>query len=145
MNAVTIWLLCGVIGVGLELVLPGFIIIFFGCGAILTGIADWIFPSLPIEAQLVIFLVCSIVLLLLFRKMLKNKFFSKSKESDDELADEYIGKLAIAITDFQNGRGEVEFKGSKWDALSNEEIHKGDSVIITTRESIKLVVSKATN
>lgn len=145
MNAVTIWLLCGVIGVGLELILPGFIIIFFGCGAILTGIADWIFPSLPIEAQLVIFLVCSIVLLLLFRKMLKNKFFSKSKESEDELADEYIGKLAIAITDFQNGRGEVEFKGSKWDALSNEEIQKGDSVIITNRESIKLVVTKATN
>ncbi len=145
MTAVTIWLLCGVIGVGLELVLPGFIVIFFGCGAILTGIVDWIFPSLPIEAQLVIFLVCSIMLLLLFRKMLKNKFFNKTTESDDELADEYIGKLAIAITDFQNGRGEVEFKGSKWDALATEAIQKGDTVIITKRESIKLEVSKANN
>lgn len=145
MNVVTIWLLSGVIGVGLELILPGFIIIFFGCGAILTGIADWIFPSLPIEVQLVIFLVSSIILLLLFRKMLQKKFFNKATESDDELADEYIGKLAIALTDFQNGRGEVEFKGSKWDALANEEIQKGDTVIITKRESIKLEVSKANN
>lgn len=143
MNTVTIWLLCGVIGVGLELVLPGFIIIFFGCGAILTGIADWIFPTLPIEAQLVIFLSCSILLLILFRKMLKNKFFNKINESGDELADEYIGKLATALTDFQHGQGEVEFKGSKWDAISTEEIQKGDIVIITNRESIKLVVTPA--
>lgn len=142
MNVTTIWLICGVIGLGLELILPGLIVLFFGCGALITGIATWIFPALQIEGQLVIFLVSSIVLLLVFRKMLKKRFFEKKTESTDELADEYIGKLAVALTEFENGRGEVEFKGAKWDANSSDTIHKGDNVIIVNRESIKLSVEK---
>lgn len=142
MSVVTIWLLCGVAGLALELVLPGLIVLFFGCGALLTGIAAWIFPSLQIEGQLIIFVVSSVVLLLVFRKMLRNHFFNKSKESGDELADEYIGKIAVATSDFVSGRGEVEFKGSKWEANSPDEIHTGDQVVITSRESIKLTVNK---
>ena len=142
MSVVTIWLLCGVIGLALELILPGLIVLFFGCGALLTGIATWIFPSLQIEGQLIVFVVSSVVLLLVFRKMLRNRFFNKSKDSDDELADEYIGKTAVALTDFANGHGEVEFKGSKWEALSADEIRKGDTVVISSRESIKLTVEK---
>lgn len=142
MSVVTIWLLCGVIGLALELILPGLIVLFFGCGALLTGIATWIFPSLQIEGQLIVFVVSSVVLLLVFRKMLRNRFFNKSKESDDELADEYIGKTAVALTDFANGHGEVEFKGSKWEALSADEIRKGETVVISSRESIKLTVEK---
>jgi membrane protein implicated in regulation of membrane protease activity len=142
MSVVTIWLLCGVIGLALELILPGLIVLFFGCGALLTGIATWIFPSLQIEGQLIVFVVSSVVLLLVFRKMLRNRFFNNSKESDDELADEYIGKTAVALTDFANGHGEVEFKGSKWEALSADEIRKGDTVVISSRESIKLTVEK---
>ena len=80
--------------------------------------------------------------MLVFRKMLRNRFFNNSKESDDELADEYIGKTAVALTDFVNGHGEVEFKGSKWEALSADEIRKGDTVVISSRESIKLTVEK---
>ena len=142
MSVVTIWLLCGVIGLALELILPGLIVLFFGCGSLLTGIATWIFPSLQIEGQLIVFVVSSVVLLLFFRKMLRNRFFNNSKESDDELADEYIGKAAVALTDFANGHGEVEFKGSKWEALSADEIRKGDTVVISSRESIKLTVEK---
>ncbi|MBR3980357.1 MAG: NfeD family protein [Bacteroidales bacterium] len=142
MSVVTIWLLCGVIGLALELILPGLVVLFFGCGALLTGIATWIFPSLQIEGQLIVFVVSSVVLLLVFRKMLRNRFFNNSKESDDELADEYIGKTAVALTDFANGHGEVEFKGSKWEALSADEIRKGDTVVISSRESIKLTVEK---
>lgn len=142
MSVVTIWLLCGVIGLALELILPGLIVLFFGCGALLTGIATWIFPSLQIEGQLIVFVVSSVVLLLVFRKMLRNRFFNNSKECDDELADEYIGKTAVALTDFANGHGEVEFKGSKWEALSADEIRKGDTVVISSRESIKLTVEK---
>lgn len=142
MSVVTIWLLCGVIGLALELILPGLIVLFFGCGALLTGVVTWIFPSLQIEGQLIVFVVSSVVLLLVFRKMLRNRFFNNSKESDDELADEYIGKTAVALTDFANGHGEVEFKGSKWEALSADEIRKGDTVVISSRESIKLTVEK---
>lgn len=142
MNPVTIWLLCGVAGLLLELVIPGLIIIFFGCGALLTGISLWIIPALPIEGQLLIFLISSLILLFVFRKILRNRFFNKSKISEDELADEYVGKTVVALTDFTNGRGEIEYKGSTWEAFSTDDIYKGDDVTIIGRESIKLQVKK---
>lgn len=142
MSPVTIWLLCGVIGIGLELIVPGLIVVFFGCGAVLTGLCLWLFPTMPIELQLIVFGVISVVSLLVFRKMLKKKFFQKTTNSTDELADEYVGKQAVALSDFENGRGKVEFKGTGWEATSSDEIHKGDTVLIISHESITLQVQK---
>lgn len=142
MSPVTIWLLCGVLGIGLELIVPGLIVIFFGCGAVLTGLCLWLFPAMAIELQLIIFAVVSIILLFAFRKMLKKKFFQKATTDKDELADEYVGKQAVALTEFENGRGKVEFKGTGWEATSSDEIHKGDLVLIVSHESITLQIQK---
>lgn len=142
MSPVTIWLLCGVLGIGLELIVPGLIVIFFGCGAVLTGLCLWLFPAMAIELQLIIFAVVSVVLLFAFRKMLKKKFFQKATTDKDELADEYVGKQAVALTEFENGRGKVEFKGTGWEATSSDEIHKGDLVLIVSHESITLQIQK---
>ncbi|MCQ2608675.1 MAG: NfeD family protein [Bacteroidales bacterium] len=142
MSPVTIWLLCGVLGIGLELIVPGLIVIFFGCGAVLTGLCLWLFPAMAIELQLIIFAVVSVILLFAFRKMLKKKFFQKATTDKDELADEYVGKQAVALTEFENGRGKVEFKGTGWEATSSDEIHKGDLVLIVSHESITLQIQK---
>ncbi len=142
MSPVTIWLLCGVIGIGLELIIPGLIVVFFGCGAVLTGLCLWLFPAMAIELQLIIFGLLSIVLLLVFRNMLKKKFFQKTIADKDELADEYVGKQAVALAEFENGRGKIEFKGTSWEAVSSDEIHTGDIVTIVSHESITLRVQK---
>lgn len=142
MSPVTIWLLCGVLGIGLELIVPGLIVIFFGCGAVLTGLCLWLFPAMAIELQLIIFAVVSVILLFAFRKMLKKKFFQKATTDKDELVDEYVGKQAVALTEFENGRGKVEFKGTGWEATSSDEIHKGDLVLIVSHESITLQIQK---
>lgn len=144
MSVVTIWLLSGVIGIFLELLLPGLIVIFFGCGAVLTGLAAWIFPSLALNGQLIVFTISSVLLLLIFRKMLKNKFFHKNNipETIEEIDAEFIGKTAVAITSFEQGRGKVDFKGTSWEAVSQDSIQKGDLLIINARDSITLTVSK---
>ena len=144
MSVVTIWLLGGIIGILLELLLPGLIVLFFGCGAVLTGLVAWIFPSLMLNGQLIVFTISSVALLLIFRRMLKNKFFHKSNitETIEEIDTEFIGKTAEAITTFEQGRGKVEFKGTLWEAISQDSIQKGDLVIINARESITLTVSK---
>lgn len=144
MSVVTIWLLGGVIGIFLELLLPGLIVLFFGCGAVLTGLAAWVFPSLTLNGQLIVFTASSVVLLLIFRRMLKNKFFYKnnSTETIEEVDAEFVGKIAIALSTFEQGRGKVEFKGTSWEAVSQDSIQEGDLVIINARESITLSVSK---
>ncbi|HRS18173.1 MAG TPA: NfeD family protein [Bacteroidales bacterium] len=139
-NPAVVWILFGIAGLLLELVLPGLIILFFGFGALLTGFVYWIIP-LGIEFQLIIFLVSSSVLLILFRKWLQKSFFEKRAENKDELEEEFVGKQAEAVTDFVAGSGKVSFKGTTWNAVSTQTIKQGEKVIIEKRDSLTLIVT----
>lgn len=139
-NPAIIWIICGIAGLLLELIVPGLIILFFGVGALLTGFSYWLYP-VCIEYQFLIFLLSSIVLLLLFRKTIRKSFFNSNSVARDELEDEFIGKQAEAISDFVAGLGKVSFKGTTWNATSSDTIKQGDIVTIQQRNSLTLLVT----
>lgn len=134
------WFILGLVFLILELVLPGFVIIFFGIGAWLTSLVCLIFnPGL--DLQIIIFSITSILSLLLLRKMLAKKFFNEGGKSPDTLEDEFIGMEALALEDITSGsKGKVEFKGTSWKALATNDVRSGQAVEITGKESINLIV-----
>ena len=138
-NPAVIWMIIGVFFLLLEFVVPGLIIIFFGVGALTTAGALLLF-DLSLTAQLFLFLISSGLSLALFRKTLHRKFFKKTEKLTDELHDEFVGKPALAIIDFANNTGKVEFKGAAWKAIAEESIQKGDTVEIIKKDSITLYV-----
>jgi membrane protein implicated in regulation of membrane protease activity len=136
------WLICGVAGILLELLIPGLVLIFFGIGALLTALCTWFF-DISTAWQIVIFVTISCTTLALFRKSLKQSFFEKQKTNEpDELIDEFKGKTAVVLEDFVAQHGKVEFNGSLWKATANENLLKGDVVLIQKRNNITLVVTK---
>ena len=136
-----IWFLVGLGLLLLELVLPGLVILFFGAGAWVTALVCTI-TDVNLNWQILIFLVASLLGLVLLRKYLKKRFFMRSdKEIDDQL-EEFIGRRALAIDDFKNGSGKVEFKGTQWTARSSEPVSKGDWVIIRSKDSLTFKVEK---
>ncbi|MEO8961189.1 MAG: NfeD family protein, partial [Ginsengibacter sp.] len=63
------------------------------------------------------------------------------KHSSELLEDEFLGKTAIAETPISPGKnGKVDFKGTTWQAASEDTIEKGENVIIIGNESILLLV-----
>lgn len=134
-----IWFLVGLGLLLLELALPGLVILFFGAGAWVTALVCAI-TDLSLNWQIFIFLIASLLGLVLLRRYLKKRFFSKTdKEIEDQL-EEFIGKKARALDDFKDGGGKVEFKGTHWSARCNSPVKKGDWVIIETKESLILTV-----
>ena len=134
------WFLLGLFLLLLELVLPGFVVIFFGLGAWITALAC-LFWNPGLNLQIIIFTITSIMSLVLLRRLLKNRFFSGETASPATLEDEFINKQGIALTHIsKGGNGRIEFKGATWNATSEFEINKGDMVIITGKESIMLNV-----
>jgi membrane protein implicated in regulation of membrane protease activity len=133
------WFLLGLILFVLELVMPGFIIFFFGIGAWITALICLL--STPgTNLQIIIFAVTSVITLIAFRRFLQNKFFHRGTHSED-VEDEFTGKEAIASGDFGGlKQGKVEFKGTSWSAESVSEIKGGQRVIIIEKESFKLIV-----
>jgi membrane protein implicated in regulation of membrane protease activity len=135
-----IWFLIGLVLLLLELILPGFVIIFFGAGAWVTAVVCLIFP-IGINMQVAVFTFSSVILLLLLRKYLRKQFFSESRSGVETLTDEFIGKTAVVESDIKKGYpGKVSFKGTTWNALSDKTIKKGQSVEIIGKESISLIV-----
>ncbi|HJX71652.1 MAG TPA: NfeD family protein [Bacteroidales bacterium] len=135
-----IWFLIGLVLLVLELIVPGFVIIFFGAGAWVTAIVCLLFP-IRINLQVGIFTLSSVLLLLLLRRYLRRQFFSEDKSVVETLTDEFIGKTAVVESDIKKGHpGKVSFKGTTWNALSDVTIKKGQPVEIIGKESINLIV-----
>jgi membrane protein implicated in regulation of membrane protease activity len=135
-----IWFLIGLFLFLLELVVPGFIIFFFGFGAWVTALICLVsHPGTNLE--IMIFAITSVLSLVALRKMIQNKFFYSKSNSSESVEDEFTGKEGLALIDFGKGRkGKVEFKGTTWNAESNSEIKEGQTVIITKKESFSLFV-----
>lgn len=113
-----VWFIIGLVLFLLELVLPGFVIFFFGVGAWITALLCLI-ANPGINLQAIVFGVTSILSLLLLRRMIQKRFFYTREELSREVEDEFTGREAVAITDIEPGdTGKVEFKGTSWKAES---------------------------
>lgn len=137
-NAV-IWFIIGLAFFLFEFVAPGFILFFFGVGTWIVAILA-LFLDISLTYQLVIFLGSSVLTAVLFRKWVRDKL-GMYKESNQTLEDEFIGKTGIAETDISSSvNGKVDFKGTSWDACSDDNISAGENVLITGNRSILLIV-----
>ena len=135
-----VWFIIGLVLFLLELVLPGFVIFFFGVGAWVTALLCLI-ANPGINLQAIVFAVTSVLSLVLLRKMIQRRFFYSKDELSKDVEDEFTGREAVATMDFKPGHtGKVEFKGTTWKAESTESIVKGQTVIIKSKENFKLVI-----
>ncbi len=137
-DAAVIWFILGFILFLLEFAVPGLILFFFAIGAWIVAILTFFF-DVSLNLQLVIFLGSSIITILLFRKSLRNIMWSRKNAT--EIEDEFIGKTGKAETFIGPGQnGKVDFKGTSWDAKSDDIIEKGENVTVIGNESILLIV-----
>jgi membrane protein implicated in regulation of membrane protease activity len=119
-----IWLAGGFVLLVLELVTPsGFFIMFFGIGAILTGVAAGVGAITTPVAQWFVFTVLSVVSLLLFRRAIQARV-----EHSGPLVpvDSLVGQVAFPIEAMPVGAvGRVSLRGSTWDARNEGETPLG--------------------
>lgn len=139
-----LWILAGIVLVGVEFFTPGFVVIFFGMGALLTGILTLIIPGLNqnILWQFIIWALSSVSTLFIFRRFFKKTF--RGKEIADDGSDEFVGQLAeVTETLTPSKPGWVKFQGTLWKAISYDATcQPGDIVEIMKKDNLTLIVSK---
>lgn len=139
LNNGLIWFCIGFAFFAMEFLFPGFIFFFFGIGAWVTALLSF-FIDISLNAQIIIFIGSSVISVALLRNWLKRKLGAAGVDSK-QLEDEFIGKIAKAETPIVPGAGgKVEFKGTSWDAQSDEYVQVGEHVMITETKSILLIV-----
>lgn len=135
-----IWFIIGLVLFLLELVIPGFVIFFFGIGAWITALLCLVaHPGINLQA--IVFACTSVISLLTLRKMIQKRVFFVKEGVSESIEDEFTNKEGVAVTDFDSQHtGKVEFKGTTWNAESDSEILEGQNVVIKCKDNFKLIV-----
>jgi membrane protein implicated in regulation of membrane protease activity len=140
-----IWFLVGLVLLIMEFALPGLIIGFFGVGAWIVAIVCLFsaYVTGSINAQLIIFIISSVLSLLCLRKWLKGVFLGHtgSKQDLKQNLEEFVGQRAVVKEKIvPKLGGKVEFHGTNWEAHADEEIEAGAVVEIIGKDNITLKV-----
>lgn len=136
-----LWLIAsGFFFVG-EIFTIGFVLFWFGIGALIAMISSFFVSNIVI--QTIIFLVSSTILVI-FTKPLVNQFTKKDNTSTNVYS--FIGKQAIVTEDIENikSKGQIKISGEIWSASSSnddEDIKKDTKVKIIEVKGVKAIVT----
>lgn len=147
-----VWVLVGVALVIVEVMLTGFVAVFFGIGALVTGIALWIGMPGDGPAPWLLFSVVSAGLLAALRRRFAEWFRGGvvgepgARGADDD----FLGREARVLRGFgadDHGRGEIDFRGAAWQARAEQlpagtALAEGEFVTITGRDGMILLVAR---
>lgn len=126
-----IWFVAGVAVMLAELAIPGFVIIFFGLGCWGAAIAAAVAPD-AFSCQLAVFLIVSLASLATLRKMAMRIFVGRSQSPESEdMGNVPLGARVNLDHDMEPGiTGRVRFRGTTWDAVSEERLPGGSEAEI---------------
>jgi len=134
------WLILGGILVGLEILVSGVFLIWFGLAALIVG-AIALGIDISWQLQFVLFAGLSLAAVIFSRR-----FFKNNDESDKPLlnqrAEQNIGRSFVTIEAIRNGRGRVQIADSTW-AVEGEDCAEGTLVKVVGVEGTTLKVEPA--
>lgn len=134
------WLIAAGVFFIIEMATIGFLVFWFGIGALLAMVTSFMTDSILIQA--LVFIITS-TLLLIFTKPLVDKFIKIPKEVKTN-AYSIIGKKGIVISKINNieGIGQIKIDGEVWSAKSatDEDIPENTEVEIVEIDGVKAVV-----
>ncbi|MEE3003820.1 MAG: NfeD family protein, partial [Pseudomonadota bacterium] len=123
-----------------EALTLGIFILFFGLGALVTGLILYIVP-LSFNSQIILFLTISVVTLLCMRNTMRSWLYGKKKAVTTDNVEDVLGRRAVVIDAIVPPKyGLVDMKGTNWKAESEKEISKDKTVEVIGRENLVLKV-----
>lgn len=140
------WILLGLVMIGSEFLVPGFVLFFFGAGAIFTGVLSWIIPGVEqsFAAQALIWIASSSISLGALRRYVKPVFsgsFLKRSDEDRKPVGEH-GTVIERIDPETEGR--IRYQGTSWRAISYDETLEPDErVEIMRKDGMTFVVTRS--
>lgn len=140
MQAWTVWLILAGFFFILEIITEGFLVFWFGVGAIAALGTSFLTDSTIIQTA--VFAVVSIILVLCTRKLAEK---IKPKEVATNVYT-ILGKKAVVSVGIDNakGQGQIKIDGDIWSAKSEsgEPIEEGANVEILSIDGVKTIVKK---
>ncbi|MFN3786016.1 MAG: NfeD family protein [Thiothrix sp.] len=136
------WLVLGVLLTALEVLAPAVLLMWFGFGALVTGVTLWLLPSLPLSGQIVLFAVVSLFSVFGWRN---SRFREENVHSDtpdlNRRLHSHVGKEYVLTEAIINGRGSMRVGDTAW-RVQGADMPAGTRVRVTGVEGVIFTVEK---
>lgn len=123
-NYTIIWLILGILLLLSEFLIPGFLVFFFGIGALITSLLTFLIAPLNnyLAIQVIIFALSSVILLYFLRKRFKKSLMGEEYKENHE----YIGDECKVVESVDVDKpGRILYQGTTWTAYSwNKKVKK---------------------
>ena len=138
-----IWLIIAGVCFAIEIFTVGFLIFWFGIGALISMIVSIFCPG-DIVLQTSVFVITS-TLLIFLTKPLVNRFTKKDKDKEYSTnAYSIIGKKGLVVQDINpiHGVGQIKVLNEVWSAKTADDsiIKKGTEIEIVEIQGVKAIV-----
>jgi membrane protein implicated in regulation of membrane protease activity len=107
------WMLAGLLLI-LELTAPAFFFLWLAIAAGAVGLILLVFPTMPLETQLVLFSIASVVSVFAWRKYRESRPIQTDQPNLNRRGHQYIGRVFSLDAPITNGEGKVTVDDSTW-------------------------------
>ena len=104
----------GLLLLGLEVLAPGSFFLWFGVSAIVFGIGALIFPGFAWQAELVVFVVLAVVLVVVGRRYFARAFPRARPSGLNERAVRIVGTETVLGEPIVDGKGRIRVDDTVW-------------------------------
>lgn len=137
------WLIAACLLFGLEILMPGFYLLFFGISAaIVGGISFGI--EISWQVQFLLFAAVSLALVYIARYLGFGQNIETDKPLLNQRTQQLIGKSYLVTEPILQGVGKIKVGDSVWRA-SGPDAPEGSRVIVTGADGVTLLVEPETN
>ncbi len=132
------WALGGALG-ALEILAPGFVLIWLGLAAILVGMLLLAWPDLAFAYQLLAYAGFAVISVLVWFRWAKRRPVESDKPRLNRRAEQLIGRRAPVTDAIVNGRGRIKLGDGSW-AVRGPDLPAGHMVEIVGADGTLLEV-----
>jgi membrane protein implicated in regulation of membrane protease activity len=135
------WILAGVLLI-LELTSPVFFFLWLGFSAAAVGFLLLVFPNIPIEGQLVLFGILSVVAVLAWRRYREVHPPVSDQPLLNQRGQQYAGRIFTLSHAIKNGVGKVEVDDSTW-RVKGPDLPVGTRIRVVGVDGVVFIVENA--
>ena len=134
------WWILGLLLLGVEIMAPGFVFIWFGLAALVVG-GVALLTTIGWQTQLILFAVLSLVMVLIGRRVFRSTVADDGTRLN-ERAKRMIGQTFVLMEPIQDGFGRVRVDDTPW-RVSGPNLAEGTRVIVQQVDGAVLMVQAA--
>jgi membrane protein implicated in regulation of membrane protease activity len=132
------WALAAGLGI-LEVLAPGFVLIWLGLAAAATGLILLIWPAMPLGLQLLVFAALAVASVFGWFRWQRTAPQGSDQPNLNRRADQLLHRRAPLIEPIVNGRGRVKLGDSSW-TVAGPDLPAGQMVEVIGAEGTVLQV-----